>query len=339
MLPETSITFPQKIIAHMAGVSLATINRFISLHEIKHIEDSARKAKRYSIDSTRRIIAEFLSNKVISNKKIQVFYNFKGGTGKTTLCYQVASTLSYLGFKVLAIDCDPQAHLTSSLKFEEMNSPTMFDVMINNLPIQEAIINVSPGLDMIPSNLSLTRTEIHLNQLANREKKLVKIMDSIKDKYDFILIDTNPTISVLNRNAMYASDRINVVCETQPYSLKGLEMLVNEIQEFAKAMDMEIEYGIIANKYDSKTATAQEILGTLRVDYKNHVMSSVVRRCEEINISAKKKMPICALCNDKSIAFEDILDLVRELIDISTFKKENVSNLTQKTPELLQAIA
>ena len=99
------------------------------------------------------------------------------------------------------------------------------------------------------------------------------------------------------------------MCETQPFSLKGLEMLVRELKDFSIAMDQPINYKIIPNKYESKTATSQEVLGSLRHDYKEVVMESIIRRSEDMNISAKKRMPVCAFCKKNSIAFEDICDL------------------------------
>lgn len=316
------ISFTQRIISEMSKISLTTINRYVSGHAIHAIDTPGKKLKRYSIENTRNILQETFSRKLVPTKQIQVFYNFKGGTGKTNLCYQLSTHLAFMGFRVLAIDCDPQAHLTSSLGIDDMSKCTMFDVLIQKMPISRAIVNIWPGLDLIPSNLSLTRADVHLNEETNRERLMEKVLTPLKASYDFIFIDTNPTISILNRNAKYAADRLNVVCETQPYSLKGLEMLVNEIEQFSQAMERPIEYGIIANKYESKTATAQEMLGVLRSDYKEHVMESIVRRCEDLNISVKKMVPICALGNKSSVAFEDIVDLLQEIIKVSTETKQ-----------------
>ena len=124
----------------------------------------------------------------------------------------------------------------------------------------------------------------------------------------------------MNQNATYCADVVNIVCETQPFSLKGLDMLVKELEAFSRAMEKDILYKIIPNKYESKTATSQEVLGSLRHDYKNAVIESVVRKCEDINISAKKQMPICAFCKKRSIAFEDMCDLSLDLLQQSAKK-------------------
>lgn len=141
-----------------------------------------------------------------------MFYNFKGGTGKTTICFQVVQTLALLGFNVLAIDLDPQGHLSNLLRFGRNEKvATMYDAMVDNVPIDDCIYHLFNGLDVIPSNLSLTRIEVPLSQEMHREEILYSLLTEIKDKYDFILIDTNPTISALNLNALFAADRINIV--------------------------------------------------------------------------------------------------------------------------------
>ena len=145
--------------------------------------------------------------------------------------------------------------------------------------------------------------------------------------YDFIILDTNPTISTLNMNALVASDRVNVVCETQPFSLSGLRVLVEEMINFYSDMGLEPNYCIIPNKYEVKTATAQEVLGALRSEFSSAVLGAVVRKSEEINIAAKKKLPVSAFCRPKSTAFEDIMDLVHELVKQSHLNINILNNV------------
>jgi chromosome partitioning protein len=117
------------------------------------------------------------------------------------------------------------------------------------------------------------------------------------------------------------ADVINIVCETQPFSLKGLDILVKELEEFSIAMEQNIPYRIIPNKYESKTATSQEVLGSLRHDYKDKVLETIVRKCEDINISAKKRMPVFAFSKKRSIAFKDMCDLSLAILKKSANKK------------------
>ena len=310
-------SFAQNIIADLIGVSTPTITRTIKGLKLKNVNTESIKVKKYSVDNA-RLIAQQSMEPLEFEKKVHVFYNLKGGTGKTSICSQVASHLAIMGFNILVIDCDPQAHLTSVLGYpEDGNFMTMYDVLINGININDAIENVMPGLDAILSNISLSRVEVTLSQRARREEKLYENIKQIADRYDFILLDTNPSFSTLNLNALFCADQVNFVCETAPFSLYGLRVMLEETISFFDEMGREFIYKIIPNKYESKTATAQEVLGYLRAHYKESVMDAVVRKCEDINIASKERKPVAAFCKRKSIAFEDIVDLLHEFLNLS----------------------
>jgi len=164
--------FAQNIIADLLGESTSTISRVIKDLGIDMVNVESKKVKKYSIEDTRQI-AQHLSAKDEFSKKTHVFYNLKGGTGKTSICAQLASHLAIIGYNVLIVDCDPQGHMTSILGFpEEENHLTMYDVLVNDMSIIDAVTNVMPGLDAILSNLSLSRVEVPLSQKARREEKI-----------------------------------------------------------------------------------------------------------------------------------------------------------------------
>lgn len=313
--------FNQSILSQMCRVSTNTVSRTVALLGIES-SDTTSTHKKFNAQSTRVITDHVFSKErrpVID--KTHVFYNFKGGTGKTSLCFQVSTHLALLGFNVLALDLDPQGHLSNALGVEEgWNGQTIYDVLIHDVPLEECLLEIFPGFNLLPANISMTRIEVPLSSKTKREEKLRAILEPVKKQYDFIIIDTNPTISTLNMNALVASDRINIVCETQPFSLNGLRVLVDEMLDFYHDMKMKPHFCIIPNKYEIKTATAQEVLGALRKEYKDYVMNTVIRKSEEINIANKKHMPVSAFCKAKSPAFEDVLDLVHILIDQSTGK-------------------
>lgn len=321
------ITFNQKIIGFISKQNASLVSRYMNDNNIPYIAESAGRRKRYSFEETRKVIKKLVNNTSPVVDQVQIFFNFKGGTGKTTICHQISVHLVLLGYSVLVIDCDPQAHLSSSLGFDGLAiEPTLYDVLINNVSIDDVIKQVYPGMDAIPSNLSMTKIDIPLSAKASREKILQRALQPLKTRYDFILIDTNPTISVLNHSAIYAADKLNIVCETQPYSLKGLNILMEEINNFSSAVERPVHCCIIPNKYESKTVTAQETLGALRHSYKTLVAESLIRRCEEFNISAKRSLPVHAFANLKSIALEDIRDLGSELVKKAT-KIENKAQI------------
>ncbi len=319
IMNNSKFLFSQSMLAMMAKSSPATISRTTAKLGLQGAQHTRRK---HNFIETSKILYEVIGKQYDVNKKVQVFFNFKGGTGKTSLCHQMSVHMALLGYKVLAIDCDPQAHLTHVLGVdEEEENPTLYDIIVNGLPAEEVIIEVYPGLDLISSDISLTRIEFPLNNKANREKVLEKALRKLRKNYDFIFLDTNPTISTLNQNATYCADIVNIVCETQPLSLKGLDILIKELEEFSRAMEVDIPYRIIPNKYESKTATSQEVLGSLRYDHKDTVMESIVRKSEDINQSSKKRLPVCGFAKKQSMAFEDMCDLSLALLEASSIKK------------------
>lgn len=313
------IAFNQTMIAQLTQTTPLIVSRLVHSKKMEPLRNDTHYTKKYTLSSIRQITNTlYAENKRPIKQKILSFYNFKGGTGKTSLSFQVAAHLSILGFNVLCVDLDPQGHLSSVMGIpEDFNGDTMYDALINNMPIRDIILNISEGLDLIPSNISTTRIEVQLNLKNKREEKLKELLEPLKNVYDFIILDTNPTISTLNMNALVASDRVNIICETQPFSLMGLRLLVGEMISFFNDMKITPNYCIIPNKYEIKTATAQEVLGALRAEYSHHVLNAIVRKTEDINLASKKKLPISAFCKSKSPAFEDIMDLVHEMVSQS----------------------
>jgi len=307
------INLSQNIISQITSENGSKLNKRIAELGVNAINaDSLRK--KYDITACRQLIKPILGN-IAPKNKVQIFYNFKGGTGKTTICFQTAFMLSMFGFKILAIDLDSQGHLSNVLRFDETQKvKTMYDAIINGVEIQNCIYHLCDGLDAIPSTLELTKIEVPLSQKTRREEVLKRLLDPIKDQYDFILIDTNPTISTLNLNALFAADHINIVCETQPFSLNGLCILMEELENIFSDLGKELNLSVIANKFETKTATAQEVLGVLRMDYSKEMYQTVIRKSEDINLASKKRMPVISFSSKKSSAFEDLIDFVKEFI-------------------------
>jgi chromosome partitioning protein len=308
----------QKVMSVIANVNPSTINKMVSLGDFVPVNLNVSRNIRYNITDTRNIIKKFiLKNNVFFNKKLS-FYNFKGGVGKTTLCYQVSSMLAIMGFNVLVVDADPQGHLSTSFGFDtDDDLLTLYDVIIDDVPIKEAIKNIYPGLDCLPANIALSRLEPALNQLPKREERISICLKSIEKDYDFIIFDSNPTISHVNRNVLTASDMVCVVVETQAYALNGLKILLNDLKNFCKSSFIDLpELLIIPNKYDERTAASGEAMSVLKNFYGEYVMPDfAIRRSEEFNTSGKTSQPLSFFCRANSIALEDVRDVVYRLIE------------------------
>lgn len=302
------------------GVSTSTISRYIKSHSIQPIPQSSSRNLRYSIADVEDIIRNLYTKRFKPVQKVQTFYNFKGGTGKTSLCYQLATHMALLGFRTLVIDADPQGHLSTSLGIRnDENHLTLFDVISGHASVQDTIRHVFEGLDCIPANLSLTRLEVALNQMPKREERVRITLEQERRNYEFIFFDSNPTISQLNRNLVTFSDRLNVVCETQPYSLNGLKILFEDLDRFCESMQIQRPVlSIIPNKYEDRTSSSAEAMTILREYYGPYMKPDfAVRKSEDINVSAKNGLPLSFFAKNNSIAFEDIVDLVHYIVDQS----------------------
>lgn len=307
----------QKIIATLLKQNHSSISRWFSKNSVIPMNKSSESSRnlRYSIGDCRQLFSESLGIKESTGEAcVTSFYNFKGGTGKTSICYQVSSHLALMGLNILVIDADPQGHLSTSLGFDNNHDyPTLSDVISGTVPLDRAIREVFPGLSCLPSNLAVTRLEVTLNEMAKREERLKMLLASCKDKYDFIIFDTNPTISLLNRNIMVASDIISIVCETQPYSLNGLKILMDDMTRFFYNMQMDLpEIIVIPNKYEDRSSNAAEAMTVLRQYYADYMIPDfAIRKSEDITTSAKQSLPLAFFVRANSIALEDISDLLR----------------------------
>lgn len=308
----------QKNIARLAAVSNGTVSRGLSKMGVEPINKSGEHSKylKYSVSDVRNFFNHFFSFEKDACKVLS-FYNFKGGTGKTSVCFQVSSHLAMMGFKVLVIDADPQGHLSTSLGIDNTHSfPTLSDLISGVVDMKEALQEVFEGLTCIPANLSLTRSEVTLNEMPKREERLKILFEPIKKDYDFIIFDTNPTISLLNRNILVCSDLVCIVCETQPYSLNGLKLLMEDMSKFYNNMQIPLpDFLIIPNKYEDRATSSAEAMSVLRQHYADHMIQDfAVRRSEEINTAAKLSQPLGYFARTNSIALEDITDLIHALL-------------------------
>lgn len=246
--------------------------------------------------------------------KIQMFYNVKGGTGKSTLTAQYVMRTAMMGLNVLAIDLDGQGHLTVNLDVLDAHErPTIYDVLINDLPISEAVIPVAPGLELIPANLGLCNIEIPLNNKTRREYRLSEALQKISDRYDLIVADTNPAASILNGSMLVAAGLVNVVCATNPLSFHGMSLVMTTIEQMELEFSRKLEVRIIPNLYDNREVISQEVLGELRSQFPDFCAKTVVNRSADMNEATKRRTSVWDV-SAKGVAAQDINTLAEELI-------------------------
>jgi chromosome partitioning protein len=317
MFEPKKLGVTQKIMSDLCGVSAPTVNKIVSAGSYVPIDENTKRNIRFSIEDTRTIIKQALYKLRPDLPKIITFYNFKGGVGKTTLCYQVSTHLALMGFNVLVIDADPQGHLSTSLGYDtEDDFLTLLDCITNNIPVTEVIKGVYIGLDCLPSNIGLSRLEPSLSEMPHSQNFISKCLEPVIDKYDFIIFDTNPTISHINRNIIMASDLLSIVVETQAYALNGLKLLLGDLKTFCAESKIDLpKMTIIPNKYEERTASSGEAMAVLRDHYSEYVIPNfAVRRSEELHTSGKNATPLAFFCRSNSIALEDIKEVLKYLL-------------------------
>lgn len=306
----------------LAGVTYARISRAVSAANISPLPNSSKRNAKYSIHDARRVMYEYTKkeNPIAKGNKVHAFFNFKGGTGKTSLCYQVSTHLALSGYNVLVIDTDQQGNTTSTMGFtNNTKSYTLYDGIEKNLPYNQLILNVFEGLDLIPANFSLVHLEKILRDKTGREYAIKRYLTGLEDKYDFIIFDCNPSVSHINRGVLTYSNHLNIVTETHPYSLQVLPILMSDTEAYFQELQEKMpQVFIIPNKYEDRSTTSAEAMSALVQQWGSYLEPDfAVRKSEDFLKSARDRIPLSFFCKSNSIAFEDICDLVKIIINHS----------------------
>jgi chromosome partitioning protein len=211
-------------------------------------------------------------------QRVIVFANQKGGVAKTTTTLNLAVAFKEKGFRVLVIDLDPQGNLTMS---QGMNPDSiersMFDVLVHRLPISE-IIHVAE-VDVAVSSIDLAGAELALSSMIGRERALEKSLLEVRDKYDFIMIDTPPSLGLLTINAFVAATGVIVPVQTEYLSLRGLVQLENTLTMIRENLNPEVSIqGILPTMYDSRLLHSKEAAEILEENFGDLVYKTRIRK-------------------------------------------------------------
>ncbi len=207
--------------------------------------------------------------------------NQKGGVGKTTTVISLAAYLGKKKKKVLVIDMDPQSNSTSSMGIDETKlEQSIYDVLIDEKPIDEVIVKTNTqNVDICPTDINLAGAEIELVSQISREQILKTALSSVKDRYDYIIIDCPPTLGLLTINALTASTDIIIPILGDYLSLKGLSLLNDTINLVKKKLNPEISLlGVLLNMYDGRTQLARQVKEEVIKYYGDKVFKTEIPR-------------------------------------------------------------
>jgi len=245
----------------------------------------------------------------------QMFLNFKGGTGKTTLAAAYGLQLAETGRRVLFVDLDPQGHLTKCLGVNEWQfGRTLYHVLVREARIAEVMKKLA-GLEahVVPADISLSATDLSLNGLPYREWRLVHALAPLRRQFDVVLFDASPTISLLNLNAILASRDLIVPVLPDSLSLHGLKTLLATLTSIETDFDHRIEnVGILLNRFLPDDAHCVDFHKRLKKIYKGHVLRTVIRYCPDLGNQPSLDR-VGARLRLEGQVLEDIRDLMKEI--------------------------
>ena len=243
--------------------------------------------------------------------KVISLSNHKGGVGKTTSAINIGAGLNLLGKTVLLIDLDPQANLSQSMGITEPEQ-TIYGALRGKYPLEP--LSIRKGLDFIPSTLDLSGAEIELSAEPGREFILRGLIEPLREKYDYILIDTPPSLGLLTINAFTASDQVYIPLQAQYLALQGLAKLSEVIQKIKARINPGITLsGVIITQYDSRKILNRDVQQTIRSHFGEAVFSTVIRDNIALAEAPSQGLDIFSY-SPKSYGAEDYLSLCKEIL-------------------------
>ena len=245
--------------------------------------------------------------------KVLALANQKGGVAKTTSTINLGAALVERGLRVLLIDLDPQSNLTMSLGIDpEQVERSMFDVLVHKTPITDIIAKAE--IDVAVASIDLAGAELSLSSMIGRERALEKALMPVRHDYDYVLIDTPPSLGLLTINALTASDGVIVPVQCEYLSLRGLVQLENTLQMIRENLnpDVEIE-GILPTLMDSRTVHAKEAIEILEENFGDRVFASRIRKTIRFAEAPVKGMSVLKYEPD-GLAAQSYRDLAKEVL-------------------------
>ena len=249
--------------------------------------------------------------------KIISFANQKGGVGKTTSAVNVAASLGVLGYKVLLVDLDPQGNATSGVGISKRAlKATINDVLVGDMPAKDAIRTTEyTNLDIIPANIALAGAEYNLYQDGGNERIMKEALGTIKDNYDYIIIDCPPSLGMLTVNALAASDGVIIPMQCEFYALEGLSQLVITISRIKQKYNKDLTVsGILLTMYNGRLLLTSQVVAELKKHYYEKLFSTAISRGVRLSEAPSFGMPVY-YHDPNSKGAREYLDVAKELVE------------------------
>ena len=249
--------------------------------------------------------------------RIVAVANQKGGVGKTTTAINVATSIALAGHQVLLVDVDPQGNLTSGVGLKGQRAPggTVYEALLGDAPANDFVLPTSvKSLSLIPADRNLTGAEIELVSMAERERRLQRVLEPLRPDFEYMFIDCPPSLGLLTLNALVAADAVLIPLHCEYFALEGLAELVGTMRRVRSALNpaLDIE-GVLLTMYDERTNLGQLVARDVRDFFKEKVFNTIIPRNVRLGEAPSHGMP-AVLYDAKSRGAAAYVALAKEML-------------------------
>lgn len=224
--------------------------------------------------------------------KIVAIVNQKGGVGKTTSAVNLTAALQEKGAKMLLVDFDPQANATSGMGVSRRCKYTSYDVLINGVSVDQAIVHTQWG-DVLPSSASLAGAGVELADMEHREYVLKQALESVADRYDYVFIDCPPSLELLTLNGLCAAEQILIPVQCEYYALEGLSDLMSTMRAVKKRLNPRLTvFGVLLTMFDGRTNFSSQVAQEVRRFFPGRVYGTAIPRNVRLAEAPSHGVPI-----------------------------------------------
>jgi len=249
--------------------------------------------------------------------KVMAIANQKGGVGKTTSSVNLSACLAELGQRVLLVDIDPQGNATSGVGINKADmDQCVYNVLVEDLPAEKVCVSTNiDRLDIIPATIQLAGAEIELVPTISREIRLKKSLDSLREHYDYIIIDCPPSLGLLTLNALTSSDTVLIPVQCEFYALEGLSQLLNTIRLVQKHLNKHLMIeGVLLTMLDARTNLGFQVIEEVKKYFQDKVYKAVIPRNVRLGEAPSHGQPIIKY-DPRSKGAEVYLELAKEVME------------------------